>query len=231
MRVAGANRLRLRKRQNTKICKKEGHSDEVCLFGQKDLNGEGHLAQGDGPTISKADAAHLVEEALNRVEKVMEALEVSKKDQKKVENGGEDVQKEDVGVQDKEGGVSSDANNDSNGMSWEDEEDELGLMDEEGIAGVRTINQIDSQIVTNSQNQALSRPITLEEVKEAVFSMPRDKALGPNGFLAFFFHQFWEVVGDEVWLVVEESRESACVDKELNYTFIALIPKVEKVET
>ena len=41
--------------------------------------------------------------------------------------------------------------------------------------------------ITNEQNLALTREISLEEVEEAVKNMPNEKALGPDGFTIKFY--------------------------------------------
>lgn len=58
--------------------------------------------------------------------------------------------------------------------------------------------------------------------------MVGDKALGPDGFPTFFYQHFWDVVGHDVWWVVEEVRFNARVVEELSYTFLSLIPKAER---
>nr|XP_025653421.1 uncharacterized protein LOC112749379 [Arachis hypogaea] len=51
---------------------------------------------------------------------------------------------------------------------------------------------------------SLTAPVTLEEVKSAVFSMHSFKAPGPDGFQAFFFKEYWKIVGFEfgLWFVI-----------------------------
>ncbi|XP_059075200.1 uncharacterized protein LOC131875177 [Cryptomeria japonica] len=83
------------------------------------------------------------------------------------------------------------------------------------------------ELITKAQNQALMKPIQVEEVRKAVFSMAGDKAPGPDGFPAFFYQTFWDIVGNDVWAIVEESQSKTSVAKELNCTLLALIPKVE----
>lgn len=58
--------------------------------------------------------------------------------------------------------------------------------------------------------------------------MHPNKALGPDGFPASFFQHYWEIVGVDVVVVIEDSREIGKVLKEINNTFIALILKKEK---
>jgi hypothetical protein len=76
---------------------------------------------------------------------------------------------------------------------------------------------------------ALTRPITQEEVDQAVKDMPPGKAPGPDGFTTDFFHHCWDLVKKDVWEVVEESRTSGVVLPALNATFLTLIPKEERV--
>eukprot|EP00253_Pinus_taeda_P030838 PITA_30838 len=75
------------------------------------------------------------------------------------------------------------------------------------------------------------REISLEEVEEAIRSMPNDKAPGPDGFTINFYKACWSIVKQEVWEVVEDSRHSGTILKSLNSTFLALIPKVEDAKT
>ena len=84
-------------------------------------------------------------------------------------------------------------------------------------------------LVAPEQNAALTRPITQEEVDQAVKTMPLGKAPSPDGFTTDFFHHCWDLVRQEVWEVVEESRASGLVLPALNATFLTLILKEERV--
>jgi hypothetical protein len=85
------------------------------------------------------------------------------------------------------------------------------------------------KLVTPEQNVALKRPISKEEVDQAVKDMPPGKAPGPDGFTIDFFHHCWEIIGNDVWEVIEESRSSRQVLQAFNATFLILIPKEERV--
>jgi hypothetical protein len=60
-------------------------------------------------------------------------------------------------------------------------------------------------LITPEQNDALKRPITQEEVDQAVKYMPPGKSPGPDGFTTDFFHHCWDIIRKDVWEVVEES--------------------------
>ena len=84
-------------------------------------------------------------------------------------------------------------------------------------------------LVTPEKNAALTRPITQEEVDQAVKAMPPGKAPGQDRFTTDFFHHCWDLVKKDIWEVVEESRASGVVLPALNVTFLTLILKEERV--
>ena len=73
------------------------------------------------------------------------------------------------------------------------------------------------------------RVIEREEVEEAVLQMEKGKAPSPDGFTINFFH-CWDLVKEEIWEVVEESRTRGRILKAFNTTFISLIPKEHGVD-
>ena len=80
---------------------------------------------------------------------------------------------------------------------------------------------------SREDNENLNKPISMQEVEEALSQMAQGKAPGPDGFTTNFFHFFWEMIKKEVWAIVEESRSKRGVLKDFNVTFLALIPKGE----
>lgn len=102
---------------------------------------------------------------------------------------------------------------------------------EERIEAIEDLAQAIPRIITTEQNTALLRVVSMEEVEEAVKSMPNDKALGPDGFIINFYKACWPTIKTEVWEVVEDSRRSCSILKSLNSTFLALIPKEEEANS
>ena len=47
-----------------------------------------------------------------------------------------------------------------------------------------------SQTVTPDMNRQLTRPVTKQEIRHAVFSMQPNKSPGPNGMPHYFFQKF-----------------------------------------
>lgn len=60
---------------------------------------------------------------------------------------------------------------------------------------------------------------------KVVFSFEGNKAPGPNEFPMFFFQWFWDIIENDVMNVVKELFGSRRILKELNATFVVLIPK------
>eukprot|EP00253_Pinus_taeda_P013888 PITA_13888 len=98
-------------------------------------------------------------------------------------------------------------------------------------AAIQEITNAIPNSITGEQNWSLRKRITMEEVEEAVRSMPNDKAPGPDGFTINFYKVCWEIVKNNIWEIVEDSRRSKTILKSLNSTFITLVPKVEEANT
>ena len=75
-------------------------------------------------------------------------------------------------------------------------------------------------------NQTLIKLPTLEEVCIALFSMNSNKTLGPDEFGAGFFKTYWHILKGDLFDSVAEFFRNGELLKEVNHTFIALIPKV-----
>jgi hypothetical protein len=90
---------------------------------------------------------------------------------------------------------------------------------------IAKITQHVPTLVSQEQNLALLRPISHEEVDQALQDTPKGKAPGPDGFTSDFFHNCWPMIRHEVWEILEDARASGQILKALNSTFLALIPK------
>jgi hypothetical protein len=81
--------------------------------------------------------------------------------------------------------------------------------------------------VTAEMNQNLLKKFTREEVYEALKQMAPLKAPGPDGLAASFYQNNWDVVGEEVSIAVLDILNSGMLNKELNFTYITLVPKIK----
>eukprot|EP00253_Pinus_taeda_P031747 PITA_31747 len=96
---------------------------------------------------------------------------------------------------------------------------------------IEKITQHIPKVITEDHNQLFLIPVQPEEVDLAMKQLKEGKSLGPDGFSTTFFHSFWDLIREEVWLVIEESRSLHWLLPALNSTFIALIPKEEGATT
>lgn len=96
---------------------------------------------------------------------------------------------------------------------------------EEATDAIEDCLQYLQQLVTDEHNQELLRPVTQEEVNEAVKQLPAGKAPGTNTILAEFYHELWEDIDSDIFNFVVEMIEQAHIAEELNISKIALLPK------
>ena len=83
-----------------------------------------------------------------------------------------------------------------------------------------------SKRLTTQIADAMITRVTDAEIKGAMFSIGENKAPGPDGFTSAFFKEAWDVVGKDVCRAVHDFFCSASLLKEINHTFLALVPKV-----
>jgi len=80
--------------------------------------------------------------------------------------------------------------------------------------------------LSSDQHSALIAPVTSSEIKEAMFSLKRNKAPGPDGYPADFFKKTWDIVGQDVIATILNFFHSGKLLKSVNVTAITLIPKI-----
>ncbi|CAA7029244.1 unnamed protein product [Microthlaspi erraticum] len=95
----------------------------------------------------------------------------------------------------------------------------------QGASCAETINQSISPKISEETNKMLIKIPTLEEIKAAIFSIHPDKAPGPDGFSASFFHSNWGVIGADIVREVQCFFRNSVLPKGTNATHICLIPK------
>ncbi|XP_038994199.1 uncharacterized protein LOC120118111 [Hibiscus syriacus] len=71
----------------------------------------------------------------------------------------------------------------------------------------------------------LTKDVTTEEIKEAIFAQGNDKAPGPDSYTPLFFKKAWTIVGEDVVGAVKYFFQHSSMLLAFNATTIALILK------
>ena len=80
--------------------------------------------------------------------------------------------------------------------------------------------------VSDEVNANITRGVTYEEIREAMFDIGSHRTPGPDGFTAVFYHQYWNDLKSEIVEEVQPVFATGELDKKLNHTNICLIPKI-----
>jgi len=75
-------------------------------------------------------------------------------------------------------------------------------------------------------NNDLTRPVTIDEIKKAVFSIGPHRAPGLDGFTCNFYHQFWEDINLAIIMEVKKFFEYNYLEQTHNHTNLCLILKI-----
>ncbi|GJT36298.1 putative ribonuclease H-like domain-containing protein [Tanacetum coccineum] len=88
------------------------------------------------------------------------------------------------------------------------------------------VNGLFHKQVSDNSNANMIRSVTNKEIRKAMFDIGNDKAPGPDGYTSVFFKRGWDVVGTDVCSAIRDFFDNGQILKEINHTFLALIPKV-----
>lgn len=101
-----------------------------------------------------------------------------------------------------------------------------GLYQSQGYRPMDELLNFVAPRVSDAMNLDLVKDYSVEEVKKALFDMAPSKAPGIDGFTAGFYQQHWDILGDDLSMVVREFLNGGELPAGLNDTAITLIPKV-----
>ncbi|KAL6343172.1 hypothetical protein AAG906_020970 [Vitis piasezkii] len=98
-----------------------------------------------------------------------------------------------------------------------------------GGCDISDVQSLISPVISMEQNESLTRPFAVEEVKDALFAMHPDKSPGDDGFSPGFYQRHWEIVGEDVVNACIGWLNDGMFPDSLNRTNIVLIPKKSEV--
>ncbi|KAJ4910603.1 Uncharacterized protein Rs2_05224 [Raphanus sativus] len=79
---------------------------------------------------------------------------------------------------------------------------------------------------SQDQIQGFEKMFTAEDIKNAFFSMPRNKTGGPDGYSVEFYIATWDLIGPEITEAILEFFSSGSLLKQWNTASLVLIPKI-----
>lgn len=88
------------------------------------------------------------------------------------------------------------------------------------------LSSLFSPMVCTGNNFSLCKIPDVLEILSAVKQLGPAKAPGPDGITAAFYQRYWTTVGSLVIGMVQKFFQSGYLLKQMNHTFVALIPKV-----
>ena len=90
------------------------------------------------------------------------------------------------------------------------------------------LNNLIPRCITTEDNEMLLAMPSMEEIKTTVFSMDSHKAPRPDGMSPLFFKHYWHLIGGDIVDAILSFFQGDCMLREINHTFITLIPKHER---
>lgn len=84
--------------------------------------------------------------------------------------------------------------------------------------------------VTIEQNDFLHKLFSVEEIKDAFFSMHQDKGSGVDGLNPGFYKHFWNLIGDVLTKECLQILSYGTMPDSLRDTSLVLLPKIKCLE-
>jgi hypothetical protein len=80
--------------------------------------------------------------------------------------------------------------------------------------------------VTNEENDESCKPFSKNEIKEALFLMEKNKAIGPDKIPIEFYQSCWEIVKDDILQLFVDFHNDKLNISRINYGIITLLSKI-----
>jgi hypothetical protein len=90
------------------------------------------------------------------------------------------------------------------------------------------LDDLDFESLSAGEASSLEAPFLEKEVKDVIFGMDGNKALGPNGFSSAFFQACWDVLKEDIMAVFSDVQAQGRFEKSINSTFISFIPRMSR---
>ncbi|KAH0655111.1 hypothetical protein KY290_030912 [Solanum tuberosum] len=87
------------------------------------------------------------------------------------------------------------------------------------------------RLVTQGQNEEISRVPSRDEVQTVINELNGDNTSGPDGFSGTFFQASWEIIGDDITKMVRAFFCGQRLPRFITHSNLVLIPKKEDVKS
>ncbi|XP_074293269.1 uncharacterized protein LOC141620246 [Silene latifolia] len=104
-----------------------------------------------------------------------------------------------------------------------------GLLIEMALRELGSLKLLRAFILAEDRDQ-LIKPVTVDEIKLALFSIGFGKSLGPDRFSSAFFKDSWDLTGQDLCKAVQEFFRTGKMSKQANSTLVALIPNKKTLQ-
>ena len=89
------------------------------------------------------------------------------------------------------------------------------------------LDGLNEPCISAQENDMLITVPSIDDIKRVVFEMHPLKASGPDRMPGLFYRHYWSIVGDQLVATVQSFFRKGWLLRELNHTYITLIPKVQ----
>lgn len=98
---------------------------------------------------------------------------------------------------------------------------------EESVSNDTTPLRYIPRVIDEVDNNALVIIPTLDEVKKVVFSMNASSAPGPDGFTGKFFQHCWNIIAQDLYIVILEFFNGKQLPMSFSHSSLVLISKID----
>lgn len=92
--------------------------------------------------------------------------------------------------------------------------------------GIITTTIIFPRFVQEEESSSIMEELSDGELKSILYNFQNDKIIGLDGWIVVFFLGLYDIISNDLLLVIKESRKDQKIISSFNSTFIEPIPKV-----
>jgi len=103
--------------------------------------------------------------------------------------------------------------------------------EEVNILEIMRVAELFPRYIEQEDSEELQKEVTMAELEATLKWFKKDKSFGPDGWTIDFYLAFFDILGNDLLKIVEDSRRRGRISSAIKSTFIALIPKTNAPST